>query len=178
MSISHLSLVNQKLAYTTAIVNQLNLSLVESKPSNKLLLQALGDAAVFHLAMALHFYLRELAEQHRIKNLSTIASIQDLASALEQSDKISSEVSELLELIQTNDTWLSQLTDYYGHLFQSPVKLKEKKAFGQGENQIELIELTEVGVGSLAQLTPGLLVSWLDSFRALVIRQRETTAEY
>lgn len=178
MSISHLSLVNQKLAYASAIVSQLNASLIESKLLNKLQQQALGDAAVFHLSMALHFYLRELAEHHRIKQLSTITSVEGLVSVMEQADKVSSESSELLDLIQTNGTWLNQLTAYYGHLFQSPVKPKEKKAFGLEENRVELIELTEVEANHLAQLTPELLAFWVDSFRALVIRQRETTAEY
>jgi hypothetical protein len=83
----------------------------------------------------------------------------------------------LLELVQTTDTWLNQLTRYYDLLFLSPEKPKAKKAFGQ-ENRIELIELTEIDIQPTLQLTPALLASWLDSFRALVIRQRETSAEY
>lgn len=177
MAINHLSLVNQKLAYASLVIGQLNATLVEPKAVQKLQQQALGDAAVFHLAMALHFYLRELAEQHRIKNLSAINSIQDLTAALHQLDKVSSESSELFELIQTTDNWLNQLTRYYHQLFQSPEKPKEKKAFAQ-DNQIEFIELTEVDNQGLLQLTPERLAFWLDSFRALIARQRETSAEY
>ena len=173
MSISHLSLVNQKLAYAGAIIRQLT----ESPPPKTLERQALVDAAVFHLAMGLHFYLRELAEHHRIKNLSAIYSVQDLISALQQSESTSSESSELLSLAQTNSTWLYNLTGYYTRLSQSPEKPKEKKAFGQ-ENLIELIELTEVDEPPPEKLTPELLASWLDSFRALIVRQRGTSAEY
>lgn len=173
MSISHLSLVNQKLAYAGAIISLLN----DPRPPQTLERQALVDAAVFHLAMGLHFYLRELAEHHRIKNLSAIYSVQDLISALQQSESISSESSELLSLTQTNGTWLNNLTGYYTRLSKSPEKPKEKKAFGQ-ENLIELVELTEVAEPPLANLTPDLLASWLDSFRALIVRQRDTSAEY
>ncbi|MDF3013391.1 MAG: hypothetical protein K0Q78_1595 [Cellvibrio sp.] len=177
MPINHLSLVNQKLAYAGSIISVLNIPLSEPNATQRLQQQALGDAAVFHLAMALHFYLREHAEQHRIKNLSGIGSVQDLFLALQQEDKSSSESSELLELVQTTDTWLNQLTRYYDLLFRSPEKPRAKKAFGQ-ENRIELIELTEIDVQPTLQLTPALLASWLDSFRALVMRQRETSAEY
>jgi hypothetical protein len=173
MSISHLSLVNQKLAYASAIIKQLN----EPQTRQQFEWQALADAAVFHLAMGLHFYLRELAEHHRIKNLSAINYVEDLVAALQQSDGASSESSELLSLAQTKDTWLSQLIGYYARLSKSPEKPKEKKAFGQ-ENLIELLELTEVDEPPLLILTPELLASWLDSFRALVVRQRDTSAEY
>lgn len=173
MSISHLSLVNQKLAYASAIIRLLN----EHSARQPLEHQALVDAAAFHLAMGLHFYLRELAEHHRIKNLSAINSVQDLVAALQQSDSTSSESSELLSLTETNETWLNQLTGYYAQLSKSPGKPKAKKAFGQ-ENLIELVELTEADETPLLKLTPELLVSWLDSFRALVLRQRDTSAEY
>ena len=177
MSISHLSLVNQKLAYASAIINLLNTPLVELQAVHSLQHQALGDAAVFHLVMALHFYLRELAEHHRIKNLSTINSLQDLDAALRQMDRTSSESSEVFELAQTGETWLNQLMRYYDQLPRSPAKPKEKKAFGQ-ENRIDLIELTEEENDAPLQVTPELLAWWLNSFRALVIRQRETSAEY
>ncbi len=173
MSISHLSLVNQKLAYASAIIRLLN----EHPARQPLEQQALVDAAVFHLAMGLHFYLRELAEHHRIKNLSVINSVQDLVAALQQSDSTSSESSELLSLTETNETWLNQLSGHYAQLSKSPEKPKEKKAFGQ-ENLIELVELTEADETPLLKLTPELLASWLESFRALVLRQRDTSAEY
>lgn len=173
MSISHLSLVNQKLAYASAIIRLLN-----EQPTRQLLEhQALVDAAAFHLAMGLHFYLRELAEHYRIKNLSAINSVQDLVAALQQLNSTSSESSELLSLTEANDTWLNQLTGYYAQLSKSPQKPKEKKAFKQ-ENLIELVELTQADETPLLKLTPELLLSWLDSFRALVIRQRDTSAEY
>ena len=173
MSISHLSLVNQKLAYASAIIKQLN----EPQIRQKLEWQALADAAVFHLAMGLHFYLRELAEHHRIKNLSAINCMGDLVAALQQSDSDSSESSELISLAQTKDTWLNQLIGYYAQLSKSPEKSKERKAFGQ-ESLIELIDLTEADEPPLLKLTPELLASWLDSFRILVVRQRDTSAEY
>lgn len=177
MSISHLSLVNQKLAYASAVVALLNTPNCDAKIGSRLQQQALVDAVVFHIATALHFYLRELADHHHLKNLSAIYSVQDLAAILQQADRASSESSELLSLVQTRGTWLNQLTLYYHQLSRSPEKPEEKKAFGH-ENLIELVELTDTEDLPALHLTPELLTNWLDSFRALVIRQRETSAEY
>lgn len=177
MSISHLSLVNQKLAYASSVITLLNTDDLAPKVGGRLRQAALVDAVVFHLVMALRFYFRELAEHHHIKNLSTIDSVQDLVAVLQQADKVSSESSELLALSQTSGTWLNQLTCYYDELCKSPEKPKEKKAFGY-ENRIELVELHEVDESPALQLTTGLLITWLDSFRALAVRQRETSAEF
>lgn len=175
MSISHLQLVNQKLAFANSIIASLTTS--DDTATTKLQQQALTDAAVFHLATALHFYVRELAEQHRIMGLQGISSITDLASTLQKLDKYSSEVSELFELEQTNNSWLNQLTRYHAQLFRSPEKAKEKKAFGQ-ENAINVIELSDADEAASLNLTVDVLVTWLNEFRSLITRQRETTAEY
>lgn len=177
MPISHLSLVNQKLAFAGFTITLLNGSLDRQKSGQKLEFQALCDAAVFHMMMALHFYLRELAEHHQIKNSSAIHSIQDLSTALRQLDKVSSVSSEILTLSELDGSWLNQLIQYFDQLSKSPEKLKEKKAFGQ-EHLIEIVELTEVDGQRPIDLTPELLTLWFESFRALVIRQRETNAEY
>lgn len=177
MSISHLSLVNQKLAYANALITLINTLNSAPQTGSKLQLQALADGALFHLSMAVKFYLRELAEHHHIKNVSAINSVQDLVEVLRQADRVSSESSELLSLARTKGAWLNQLEHYYSQLSKSPEKPKEKKAFGN-ENLIELVELAESDGFLSLQLTAELLTSWLDSFRTLIIRQRETSAEY
>lgn len=174
MSISHLSLVNQKLAYASSLITLMTTS---NYTGSKLQQQALADAAVFHLSMAMKFYMRELAEHHHIKDVSAINSAQDLVEVLQREDRLSAESSELLSLAQTNGTWLNQLTHYYDQLSKSPEKPKEKKAFGN-ENLIQLVELSESDDWVSLQITPELLTAWLDNFRILIIRQRETSAEY
>jgi len=177
MTISHLSLVNQKLAYAKVIIRSLEDQIAEFNTAQKLNRQALSDAVVFHLVVALHFYLRELAERQSIKDLTAINSTQDLVRALEQADRVSSESIELHTLSQTPDSWLYQLLDYHDQLMKSPQKPKEKKSFGQ-ENLIVLVELTEAGNRAPLELTANLLSSWHNSFRDLIIRQRETSAEF
>lgn len=174
MSITHLSLVNQKLAYAGAVINILNKLPIDSRVGQKLERQALGDAVVFHLIAALSFYLREIAEHHRLQHFSAITSVQELSVALIQDGSVSFGASELLNLYQTNDSWLNQMLAYHARLSKSPEKTKEKKAFVQDN----LIQLLEIDDDSSLQLTPELLISWLNNFRALIGRQRETSAEY
>jgi|GEM_PF-462382 len=177
MAISHLSLVNQKLAFASSIITALSTYPDATTAAQKIQRQALGDAAVFHLSMGLHFYVRELAEHHQIKNVGSINSIQDLISTLSEVDKASPESFELVELAELKGCWLNQLTHYYDQLSKSPEKSKEKKAFAQ-ENLIAAVELTEAESQLPVQLTSELLGSWLESFRVLVMRQRETSTEY
>lgn len=177
MPINHLQLVNQKLAFANSIIASLELQPSDLTTTQALQQRALKDSVVFHLATALRFYVRELAELHRVANVRAINSIDDLAAALNGLDKVSPEVSELVEVGHAPDSWLNQLIRYYNQLFDSPEKAKEKKAFGQ-ENTINLIELREVDDVIPIELTIGVLAVWLDNFRALIARQRETSAEY
>ncbi len=177
MAVNHLSLVNQKMAFANAILQRLDISTSELSSKQKLEQQALKDAVIFHLITALHFYLREIAENCRIKNLIQINSIEDLIGALSQADRASSEAEELNDLSQTADSWLSYLLQYRSQLLRSPEKPKEKKSFGQ-DNLIELVEVFESDINKCPELTPQLLTSCFDSFRALIMRQRETSAEF
>ncbi len=177
MTISHLSLVNQKLAYARAIIRNLEAPTPELNAAQRLNRQALGDAVVFHLIVALHFYVRELAEHQSINNLSAINSTQDLLTVLQQADRVSSESIELHTLSQTPDSWLYQLLGYHDQLLQSPEKPKEKKSFGQ-ENLIALVELTEPSDRAPFELCADHLNSWFNDFRDLITRQRETSAEF
>jgi hypothetical protein len=174
MSINHLALVNQKLAYANFMITQLK---VIEPSANKLHFAALADAAVFHLSMAAHFYVREIAERYYIKELARINSVEQLIGAMERADRVSSESVELLSLAQDADSWLGQLTGYYRVLSESPERPKEKKAFVQ-ENLIELVELTESEGKLPVQPTYAMLNAWLGEFKALVIRHRNTSAEY
>lgn len=174
---NHLQLVNQKLAFADSIIASLMSASGNFANTEKLKQQALADAAVFHLATALHFYVRELAEAHRVSNIQRITSIRDLAIALDKTDKVSSEVSELVEMEGLTDSWLNRLTYYYDQLFRSPEKVREKKAFGR-ENMIDAIELAGNDGPVAVELTAEVLVCWLTSFRSLIVRHRETSAEY
>ena len=177
---THLSLVNQKLGFaSTLLLLAKNFPETESglKKTQK---QACCEASVSFLYVAYHFYLRELAENNRVKNFQAINSIEALVEMLSQIGSSSSEVNELQDLVNDNGSWLSQMLVQYTSVFTSPLHKKEKKAFGN-DNLIELIELIELGQTDEASsqvFEVDVIEGWLVKFRALIARHRETGAEY
>jgi len=174
MAITHLSLVNQKFAYAKSMLGLL----AEGEGTHsRLQQQALIDACVFHCVSAYRFYVRELGENYRVKNLAAIHSAQLLVDALFVMDKSPSEASELAELEVDSESWLGHLLGYFNQLQQSPSAPKEAKAF-VSDTLIQAVDITEASLESFAAPTISDLTSALDSFRQLIQRQRETSAEY
>ncbi len=170
---NHLSLVNQKFGFATAA---LSLSDDFSDSNQQFQRQALYEASLLHLYTAFHFYLRELAENNGVKNLEAISSLKQLYSSLHELGRCPSEVVELQELEAQEGSWLRDFLQYHLQIFKSPSKKVEKKAFG-AENFIELVDLSLIESAHKA-LNSELLINWIGEFKALVLRQRQTGAEY
>jgi hypothetical protein len=178
MSISNLSLVNQKLTYASAVLADMaSCSVTLAGGAQKLRQQALAEAAVYHLTTALHFYLREIADQYRVKYTSAINSIDDLVNALNALGVSPSEVNELTALKEASDSWLGLLLGQKNAIFKSPEKQKEKKAFIT-ESTAELLSVVEINEPEPLVMNRQLLSDWLESFRELIGRHRSTYAEY
>ena len=77
MANASLSRVNQKLAYARALLKRASVSGHPTSAAERLQLQALLDAVVFHLACGFHHYLREVAENYRVAD---VAEINDCSS--------------------------------------------------------------------------------------------------
>ena len=176
MAITHISLVNQRLVYAgtlmTLAANQGELTTT----SQRLERRALEDSVLMQLELAYRFYLRELGENYRLKQLNQISGATGLVSALIAANKSPSEAQELLDLEQSPDSWLAQLLAAANSLSRSPEPQKPAKAFVDA-NTIALVDVT--GQESPDQpLSLDGLGFWLAEFRSLILRQRETSAEY
>lgn len=176
MAISNLSLVNQKLAYAKVILADMASS-AENAVTHKLHQQALAEGVLHHLAMAFHFYLREIADQYRIKNTAAINSLDDLLKALDLQGLSPSEVTELAALRDEKGSWLNSLQIQKNALFKSPEKQKEKKAFVT-EAAVELVSAVEINEVEPSVLSLELLSSLTSDFSELIKRHRNTYAEY
>lgn len=176
MANSSLSLVNQKLAYARALIKQASPLSDTTTTSERLQLRALLDASVFHLMCGIHHYLREIAENYRVKNVGTIEDTAGLLAALAAIDKEPSEATELSFLLQDSSSWLSQMQNYYarlGSFVEVEVKTQVK---GVDEN---LIAVREIPAADVAQEPDWNMVNeWEGAFTQLIARQRETSAEY
>lgn len=177
MAISNFSLVNQKLAFAKSLCDLATDLSYSVASSERLRQDALLSSCAYQLSLAFHFYLREIADRCYLKNSGAISSLAELELSLAQNDRLLSEVAELSDLAKLSGSWLEQLGRYSHNALQSPRKEQEKKSFQQ-DNLIIAVDITAEDDGQALLLTIDLVASWLDSFRALVLRQRDTSAEF
>lgn len=173
---SHIPLVNQKLANASALLVMAQ-DLGKPQGAQQVIgVRALLESAMLQLHQGYIFYLRELGENYGLKGRAQIVETTALVSALEASGKSAAEAAELAELQKDVRSWLAQLGLARAGFGISPDLPKEQKAFGD-ETAIRLVDITQVHE-TPAALTLEQLLAWQSSFRALVLRQRETSAEY
>lgn len=172
---THLSLVNQKLGFASTLL--LLAADSELISVGSLRCRAIQESILLHLYTAFHFYQRELADLNGIKMPELIDSMDSLVNGLNQLGKQPSEVLELQSICAEKGSWLNQLLNQYKLIFISPPKAVEKKAFVQ-EGMIELVDVSQDAIEVNAELDLKILAEWLNEFKALILRHRETGAEY
>lgn len=173
MPITSLSLVNQKLAHARALVRAVSISSIPDNATEHLTQQALLDGAVFHLVCGYQHYLRELAENYRVKNLDSVKDEKTLADVLAELGKESAEVVELALIKDAVDSWLSQLQRYYQQLWALPLDVSDNHNL-KSDTLIPLVVLDDVTRGVTLQQVE----AWEKSFSTIIARHRETSAEY
>jgi hypothetical protein len=161
-----LTRVNQKLMQAKLLVQGIDEESLSPVHRNALL-----EGAAFHLICAHQHYLREIAEAYGLKNIIALRSEQDLINAFESAKKYPAEARELNDLRKDPVSWLSQLQAYYDSLWRAPLIAEPQ----QTEN---LISVVDADNAVLPQVNLTLVQSWQSDFAALVLRQRETSAEF
>jgi len=161
-----LTRVNQKLMQAKQL-----LQVVDVDSLTPVHINALLEGATFHLMCAYHHYLREIAEAYGLKNIVVLRSENDLINAFEAAKKYPVEAEELVVLRKDASSWLVQLQAYYDSLWRLPV-VKETHDDDNLINLIAMDSADEVDVDLSG------IQAWLHEFTALVLRQRETSAEF
>ena len=160
-----LTRVNQKLMQARLLVQG-----VDEESLTPVHRNALLEGGAFHLICAYQHYLREIAENYGLKNVITLRNEVDLTSAFEVALKFPVEAQELSDLRKNPESWLSQLTAYYDSLWRVPTVAERQES----ENLIKLVSTDEAA----PEVTLNLMHSWQRDFTSLVLRQRETSAEF
>jgi hypothetical protein len=161
-----LTRVNQKLMQAKQL-----LQVVDVDSLSPVHLNALLEGAAFHLVCAYQHYLREIAETYSLKNVVTLRSEDDLIGAFEAAKKYPAEAEELVTLRKDAKSWLVQLQSYYDSLWRLPVVNENRDA----DNLINLVNVDSV---DLIDVDLGVIQGWQRDFTSLVLRQRETSAEF
>lgn len=160
-----LTRVNQKLS-------QVKVLLAMNHELSPVQLQAIVEAAAFHLVCAYQHYLRELAEVYGLKNTLAVRSEVDLITAFEAAKKYPAEAEELVSLKRSSSSWLSQLHDYYDSLWSLPRIMESQPT----ENLIPVVDVDQSS--SAKPVDPATIAQWQVAFVDLVVRQRATSAEF
>ncbi len=158
--------VNQKLMQAKQLLQVVDVSSLTSVHLNALL-----EGAAFHLICAYQHYLREIAETYGLKNVVALRSESDLIGAFEAAKKYPAEAEELVALRKDEKSWLVQLQTYYDSLWRLPVVNENRDS----DNLISLVNMDSV---DLIDVDLRVIQGWQCDFTALVLRQRETSAEF
>jgi hypothetical protein len=182
MGANSLPLVNQKLAYARTLLQLLP----SGTQDTSLQAHALTDAAATQLVCAFQHYLREIAENYRLKMSGLIApeqalvviTEQALAAAFAESDNAApTEVQELLWLRADPASWLTCL-----HAYTAQQWAAAKPLTPPAEPQItdeNLIQLTTIEEKSGTETGTSADVSaWCDAFYEMIQRHRQNMSEY
>ena len=161
-----LTRVNQKLMQAKQLLQVVDLESLTPTHLNALL-----EGAAFHLICAYHHYLREIAETYGLKNIVVLRSEDDLIAAFDVANKYPAEAEELVALRKDASSWLVQLQAYYDSLWRLPV-VKET------HDDDNLINLIAMDSADNIDVNLSGIQAWLREFTALILRQRETSAEF
>lgn len=170
----HITLVNQKLAFTRSLLGAARAVGEPTNARQRLERQALLDGAVFHLWCAYLHYLRELADIYAVGAPEAINNEVDLHDALGQLDKSPTEATELQNLAARPHSWLWQLLASHRHCWQGAIETPTPSPRPMGE-QIAMVDLDR---DKSPVATPEKLQHWYDELTDLIERHRETSAEY
>ncbi len=161
-----LTRVNQKLMQAKLLLQDMDQTMLSTVHANSLM-----EAAAFHLVCAYQHYLREIAENYHLKNIIGLQSESDLIKAFEAAKKYPAEAQELMDLRAAPASWLSRLHAYYDSLWR-PSLMSETRA---PEN---LIAFVDPDAEDQPPISLSVITDWQSEFTALVLRQRETSAEF
>ena len=160
-----LTRVNQKLAQAKLLISGVDEDSLKLIHRNALL-----EASAFHLVCAYQHYVREIAETYGLKHAIGLKDETDLMKAFEAAKKHPAEAEELVALRLNASSWLAQLQNYYDSLWQVPKPVSPHAT----EGLISLVDVDKIVV----PVNFKLVQEWHAEFVALVLRQRETSAEF
>ncbi|MEH6626241.1 MAG: DUF6586 family protein [Motiliproteus sp.] len=174
MSSVYISRTNQKLHFCQLHLDRLKSALDGSNWSKHVLIESYNESILFHLACAHRSFMREIAEVYRI-DASTIVSIEQLANALAKQGLEAPEVKELTRL-EEDDSWLAKMLKAYHACWQAEERDQAENSQHSSLSEIHVVQVNPDHADEnevIAQLE-----QWLNAFRELISRHRESMVEW
>lgn len=136
------------------------------------LIQAEREASLFHLYGALLGLCHEIAGYYRLPGAGA-ARVEQVLVRSPDTPSPSPELAELIELVESRDSWLGSLLKAYGALFEPPRPPAKVKT----DPTMPLIEAVSVEAVEPA-LSHEEVEAWRRNLKELALRFRESLTEW
>lgn len=162
---SYLSAVNQKLLFSRQL-----LSNADSKKS-----QQQGAALCQSVAVQLHqawlWHCRAVAESYKLKTLDSVSCANTLVDLLAEQGKTPGEATELQNLQNDSESWVSEMLKAHNYVYRLPTIRK-------AEMDIDRLPMIAVDAPEMVDWSLTRAQIWLHNMQELVERQREMMIEF
>ncbi|MCW8885679.1 MAG: hypothetical protein OQK12_10570 [Motiliproteus sp.] len=138
------------------------------------LIESYNESILFHLACAQHSFTREIAEVYRL-DATAIDTLEQLETVMSEKGLEAPEAKELVKL-RGDGQWLGNMLKAYQACWQAEEREQAENTHHASLSEIHVVQVnpdhTEEGA-VIAQLE-----EWLNEFRELVERHRESMQEW
>lgn len=175
MSDTYLSRTNQKLSFVRLHLEALE-SAQQSNSWNKHgLVESYNESVLFHLAGAVHAFLREIAERYSL-DVEAVSTIEDLVLQFERTGQESPEANELAQLAELPGSWLHGLNRAFAACWSATDKHLKRTDPSQSLSEIHVMQVNPDHSEDQQLLLE--YRQWFDGLNKLVERLRSAMLEW
>ena len=162
---TYLSAVNQKLLFARQLLSQ-----ADTKQSQKQG-AVLSQSVAVQLHQAWLWHCRNVAENYKLQELDSVDCANTLVELLAAQGKTPGEATELQNLQNDPDSWLSGLLKAHQHIYRLPTVRK-------AEMDVDRLPMISLDAPEAVDWSLERAELWLSNMQELVDRQREMMVEF
>ena len=161
---SYLSAVNQKLLFARQLLSQADAKTAQQDT-------ALAQSVAVQLHQAWLWHCRNVAETYKLQELDAVECANTLVDLLAAQGKTPGEATELQNLQNDSQSWLSKLLKAHERIYRLPTIRK-------AEMDVDRLPLIAVDAPEVVDWSTERANLWLANMQELVERQREMMVEF
>ena len=161
---TYLSAVNQKLLFARQLLSQVDAKTAQQDT-------ALTQSVAVQLHQAWLWHCRNVAETYKLQELDAVECANTLVDLLAEQGKTPGEATELQNLQNDSQSWLSELLKAHDHVYRLPTIRK-------AEMDVDRLPLIAVDAPEVVDWSAERANLWLANMQELVERQREMMVEF
>ena len=166
---SYLSAVNQKLLFARQLLSQSDSK--KGRQQSTALYQSIAQSVAVQLHQAWLWHCRNVAESYKLQELDGVVCANTLVELLAAQGKTPGEATELQNLQNDPDSWLSGLLKAHQYIYKLPTVRK-------AEMDVDRLPLIAVDAPEVVDWSIERAEIWLINMQELVERQREMMIEF